>query len=125
MSLPEGIVLEESYVLGIHIEPYRLRLNMDFVLAQGHPLYRYPESGDFACYRKGALILNQFREISWHASGLRPSVDAAGDYDYGTVDEFHQGGNFWKFVGDWGVLIVTGGELLVDFGEILPTDHAS
>lgn len=116
MSDIEHLVLEDSYVLGIAIEPYRIEFAMDFVLAPRHPKYIAPGLGD-KCYRRGMIRVLGFRTLIWHASNLKPSTDASGEQDYGCLDEMALDGESATFRGDWGEIVVTDGTLAVILSE--------
>lgn len=109
------LILEDSYVLGISIEPYRLEFLMDFVLAPEHPHYQAPAAGEQECFRRGVIRIVDFRTIVWRASNLRPSTDASGELDYGFLDEFEIEEGLATFRGDWGEIEVEQGRLVVGF----------
>lgn len=113
MLLPDGIVFEDSYVLGIRVEPYCVVVAMDFVLKPEHPMYRPPRADERSCFREGRIDIRGFERISWDASGYSPSTDARGEQDFGSLDEFTKVGDAWRLSGDWGDLVVSGGEMLV------------
>lgn len=108
----EHIVLENSYVLGVNIEPYRVEFRMDFVLAPQHPRYEPPKVGEQECYRRGVIRVVDFRTLVWRASTLKPSADAAGELDYGCLDEMVKRDAQVVFLGDWGQIEVSEGQLI-------------
>jgi len=111
------LVLEESYVLGISVEPYRLQFSMDFVLAPEHPKYSPPMPGEVECYRRGTIRVFDFRVLTWRVSNVKPSTDAAGEIDYGCLDEMLVDGGLLTFRGDWGDIEVSEGRLAVLLDE--------
>lgn len=113
MPIPRGILFEDSYVLAIGVEPYRVVLAMDFVLTPEHPMYRPPRAGERACFRRGRIEIGKFRCISWDATGFGPSTDAKGEMDFGLLDELAKIEDTWRLSGDWGELVVSGGEMSI------------
>lgn len=110
----EHLSLEDSYVLRISIEPYRLELRMDFALTPAHPWYELPRAGEQECYRKGVLRVVNFEAVVWRASNLKPSIDATGELDYGCLDEMIEIEGSLKLRGDWGEIEVTGGQPILN-----------
>lgn len=113
MLLPNGILFEDSYVLSISAEPYKVVFAMDFVLTSEHPSYCPPRPGERACFRKGKIEIGKFRRLLWDASGYSPSTDAEGELDFGSLDEIVKIDDVWRLSGDWGSLEVSGGEMSV------------
>lgn len=111
------LVLEDSYVLGISVEPYRLEFRMDFALAPEHPKYEVPKASEQECYRRGAIRVVDFCKLTWSASNLRPSTDATGEPDFGCLDQMLTKDGQVGFSGDWGNIEVDQGKLTVSFDE--------
>lgn len=111
------LVLENSYVLGITIQPYRVQFDMDFVLTPEHPKYASPSSGETECYRRGVMRICNFRSVAWRASNLKPSTDATGQQDYGCLDELVMDGRLVVLRGDWGEVEIIDGQLTVRLDE--------
>jgi hypothetical protein len=107
----DHLALEESYVLGISMSPYRLELDMDFVLTPEHPSYHAPGPAEQECYRRGVIRIENFRRVIWNASNIQPSTDANGEADYGNLDNFHVKGDLISLSGDWGEIEIYGGSL--------------
>ena len=117
MSSLSHLVLEDSYVLGIVIEPYHVTFMMDFVLAPQHPDYSPPPRDESECYRRGTLRIVDFQTVSWRAANLKPSIDATGEKDYGHLDHVSFEGDLISLRGDWGDIDISGGRLLVLLDE--------
>jgi hypothetical protein len=113
MQNPIGLSLEESYVLAIRIEPYRVVFTMDFVLTPEHPMYRPPLAGERACFRRGLIAIRNFQRLAWDSTGYSPSTDASGELDFGTLDRIVNLDGMWMLSGDWGDLQVNGGEISI------------
>lgn len=120
MPLPNGILFEDSYVLAISVEPYRVVCAMDFLLTPEHPMYCAPRIGERACFRRGRIEIGNFRRILWDATGYTASTDANGEVDFGTLDDFVEIGDAWKLSGDWGDLVVSGGEISISIDSQEP-----
>ena len=111
MAIPTNIRFDESYVLELRLEPYRLFLRMDFALGSSHPKYAAPDSDERECFRRGSIEIANFHKATWHASGIRTTHDATGEIDFGRLDEFAVSGEVWQLTGDWGVIELEGGKL--------------
>lgn len=109
----EHFLLDESYVLGIHVRPYQIELAIDFALSPNHPSYRVPPAMEYQCYRRGILRVTGFRSLTWHATGTRPSTDKSGESDYGCIDQIVLSGRTTTLRGDWGEIQIESGELMI------------
>ena len=82
------IYLEDSYILAVDLDSSKLSMDMEFVLREGHPLWRPPNPDEHYCYQRGKLVFKQVHDmtperIDWHCV---PARDASGEIDYGNVD---------------------------------------
>ncbi|MGW7202903.1 hypothetical protein [Streptomyces sp. NPDC054837] len=74
----ENVCLEDSYVLGITVQPAVLLLRLDLLLP-GHPQYRAPLPGERACFRQATVTFSSVRDLHWTGQGvIKPAVDASG-----------------------------------------------
>lgn len=78
--------LEDSWVLDVAAHPGELQLRLDFVLRESHPAFSRPKPGEQYCYRRGILHFREVRGLTWQGQGIKPSRDATGELDYGSVD---------------------------------------
>lgn len=101
------IYLEDSWVLDVVAEPAVLRFKMELVLREGHPSYHPPKPGEQYCYLPGRLIFRQATSLSWEGPSVRPAVDATGEKEYGSVDEFRVEAGGYRLIGDFGDIHVT------------------
>lgn len=110
------IYLEDSWVLNVVAEPATLAFKMEFVLREGHPNYRPPKLGEQYCYMPGLLIFPRVTSLSWEGPSVRPAVDATGEEDYGSVDEFRVEDGGYRLIGDFGDIRVSSAapEVLLD-----------
>jgi len=116
-QIPTNILFSSSYVLALRIEPYFLELKMDFALTPEHLAYITPSSREQECYARGRLLLQGFLNIEWTATGNLPSHDAAGEVDFGSLDEFVQVGGGWLLSGDFGSIRLEGGDLAISLDD--------
>jgi hypothetical protein len=114
MDIPADIVFSESYVLGLSVEPYLVRLLMDFVLAPEHPSYAHPRVNEQECYRRGEIRVRGFRRVTWDARGILPSHDSSGEFDFGNLQEPRRVGDPLRLSGDWGTISIVGGEFHIE-----------
>ena len=87
------------------------------MLTEEHELFSEPRVGENACYRRGEIFLRGFARVTWNATGVLPSEDASGEFDYDNFHKFEHVENCWIMVGDWGEIEVTGGALDIKFIE--------
>lgn len=105
----DNILLEDTFVLGWHQTSGSLTFNVLASLLQSHPEASAPLTGEWACYRPGAI---EFSGVS-SVSGLLPqesvpsTKDPDGSADYGCIDEFSlvRPGEY-RIVGEFGVVMV-------------------
>lgn len=101
--------LEDSWVLNIAVEPGgRVRLDLDLVLTESHPLYRGAPEGEQYDYRRAVLTFSGAKRTVWTHSLLRPSTDASGSNDWGHIDSLLTNGETYRLEGDWGDMEITG-----------------
>ena len=107
-SIPalENIYLEDNWVLSISAQPGSLVLVIDLVLRDQHPAYRTPSPGDQYCYRRGILRFDGVTMLSWSGQGAPPAVDATGQPDFGSFDQFEVEGAGCRLSGDFGLIEV-------------------
>ena len=113
----EEIVLEESYVLGLHAEPGELTFEVDFVLTRRHPAYVEPAASEVECFRRGALRFRGVERLLWAKQGAVPARDAAGEIDFGHIDTFEWENRDYALGGDWGEIEVRAAGVEVAFVE--------
>lgn len=101
------IYLENSWVLNVAAEPGTLKFTMEFVLREDHPDYRSPKQGEKFCYLPGLLIFRHVTTLSWDGPSVHPAVDANGEKDYGSVDQFRIETSGYRLIGDFGDIHVT------------------
>ncbi|MEU4383698.1 hypothetical protein [Promicromonospora sp. NPDC023805] len=101
----EGVYLEDSWVLGVHLEPGLAVLEVDVVLTESHPQYTAPSAGEQFCYRRAQIRFEEVSSVCWTGQGLvKAAVDATGERDFGSIDEFEVDGDSFSLEGDFGRL---------------------
>jgi len=111
------LVLEESFVLGIRVEPSRATFEVEFVLTPDHPAYTPALSGERECFRQGWIRFFGVQRLLWENQGRRPAIDATGTVDYGHIDSFASNGDIFRLDGDWGTMELTADRVEVDLGK--------
>lgn len=107
----EDVYLEDSWILGIHVEPGSVAFDVEVVLLETHPLYSPPGPEEQYCYRRGTIIFHQVAEVNWTGQGVVvPAVDASGEQDFGSIDEFELADGSYALEGDFGRLVVRSAE---------------
>ncbi|MCP1444011.1 hypothetical protein J3D54_003143 [Pseudomonas sp. GGS8] len=103
--------LEDSYVLSIDEIEGSLIFELEAVLTKNHPQYEEPKNGEQYCYRKVLLRFFSADSIEWLDRRLIGFVDRTGDLDYGNIDSFVKDDGAYILSGDWGRVIIRGGEV--------------
>jgi len=113
----EHIALEESYVLDVTAKPGELVVTLDIALAPDHEKYTSPPPDEVECYKRGTLKFTGVRLLGWHYEGIRPSIDATGEADYGNVDVFHWTADHYQLEGSFGTLDLTASKVAITFDD--------
>lgn len=100
------LILEESYVLHVEATPAQLVFSMELALSDKHPDYQPPGPDSYLCYRRGTLILSGVSRLLWEDQGAKPSYDATGEVDHGTIDYLRFEDGRYEVGGDVGQLVV-------------------
>lgn len=103
-SLPgfEHVLLEESYVLDIEVQPGLVEFTVELLLLPEHPEYRAPVPGERACFRDATITFPSVRALHRTGQGARPARDASGTLDFGSVDSMTGTDDGYRVLGDWG-----------------------
>lgn len=84
----EHVYFEDSWILGLTFDADQLCFTCDLVLLDSHPQYSAPRDGEQYCYLRGELTFDGVTELHWLASGVMKGVDATGETDLGSFDQF-------------------------------------
>ena len=106
-------VLENSYVLGVHLGVNWAVIELDACLSNEHPEGTAKSHDEWAAFRPLQLWFKQASiESVW--SGAKASLDADDTWDYGEIDRFelHEDGRF-EIEGEFGRLRGTAREIYV------------
>ena len=99
----ENVYLENGWVLDVRAEPCRLMLDVEIVLLESHLAYSEPVAGEQYCYLRGSIRFERVSELNWSGQGISvPAVDASGERDFGSIDEFTVGDGAYVLEGDFG-----------------------
>ncbi len=85
----DGIMWEDTWLLGWHRAPTRLILLVDVSLWPGHPAYQKPQPGEWTCYKRGRLVFEAVSSVEGlpsNESGTPPYADANGERDFGSIN---------------------------------------
>lgn len=128
MTIPgfEDVYLEDSWVLAVRAEPGSVVLDIECVLLRAHPFYSPPAPGQQHSYRRGALRFSQVAAVSWtEQDTVTPSVDASGEHDLGSVDEFEVHDGSYLLMGDFGRLEIWSARPVLELsGGIAPAPRS-
>lgn len=116
-SIPgfEAIYLEDSWVLDIHAGPGRVVFEMELVLKEVHPAYSLPRPGEQFCYQRGKIRFENVESLNWTRQILvKPAVDATGERDFGSIDDFGIEQGAYALEGDFGRLEIASSPPAVD-----------
>lgn len=103
----EQLYLEDSWITAIQIDTDSVRIDADIVLRENHPSYTSPLPGEKYCYRSGVICFQNVSSVDWRGRGAPAAVDASGERDFGSFDEFHVlNKNQYVLSGDFGKLVV-------------------
>lgn len=111
----EGLYLEDSWVLSVVAQPGVLELVVDLVLHESHPSYRPPSADEQYCYRRGVVRFERVSKLTWEERGGVPSIDAAGEMDYGSIDALRSTENGYLLEGGFGRVAVSSVAPVVEF----------
>lgn len=104
-----SILLEESWVLGIHSNPGEIRFDMRFALMPDHPEYSAPAREHRFDFRSGVLEFHGVTESTWRTQGAAPDSNREGQLDYGHIDSMAFRDSHFALQGAWGELTFTAG----------------
>ena len=102
----EDLYLEDSWLLEIRPGEETLTISADLVLRESHPAYRTPRSGEQYCYRAGLITFDEVTALSWTDRSHMPAIDASGEEDLGSFDQFEVEDGWYVLTGDFGRIVV-------------------
>ncbi len=113
------VLLENSYVLNVTVEPGLVSVEAHLVLLAEHHSYSLPKDRESQCFRLGHLRFEKPTSVGWVMPVVRPAIDRTGEIDWGGVDHFEIDDDTYELVGDFGRLAIVGGSVHV---EIAPAE---
>jgi hypothetical protein len=103
-----GVLLEDSYVLGISESSEEVVFHLDAVLTPEHPAYHPPRPGDQYCYANRSLVFPDVTRVVWLKRNINHYTDASGEEDLGNIDILTVDGDTFVAEGDWGAVRISG-----------------
>jgi hypothetical protein len=111
----ENIYLEDSYVLSINANTISIKILLEAVLTENHPLYTPALSGEQYCYRQMTVYFPHPQTYDLVLNNISAIADPDGSVDYGNIDVFFMADDKYYLRGEWGeVTIVSDPPRLVD-----------
>jgi hypothetical protein len=111
----ENIYLEDSYVLSINANTISIKILLEAVLTENHPLYTPALSGEQYCYRQMTVYFPHPQTYDLVLNNISAIADPDGSVDYGNIDDFFMADDKYYLRGEWGELtIVSDPPRLVD-----------
>jgi hypothetical protein len=83
-----GVLLEDSYVLGISESPEHVVFHLDAVLTPEHPAYHSPRPGEHYCDAKGSLTFPDVTGVVWLKRSSSRYTDASAKWISETSTSF-------------------------------------
>ncbi|MDU9405102.1 hypothetical protein RTH46_21680 [Pseudomonas sp. zfem004] len=111
--LLSDIYLEDSYVLAIDEGVNSLVFELEAVLTEKHSKYEKPQEGEYYCYRRVSLRFLNVGAFEWLDRRFLVFSDSSGESDYGNIDKFNGGDGWYALSGDWGAVVIRGGDIEV------------
>lgn len=115
-SIPgfEDVYLQDGWILSIRAEPGSVVLDLDVVLNEAHPAYAPPVPGEQYCYR-GTIRFERVESLTWTRQSLVvPALDASGEQDFGSINEFEIRRGQYAIEGDFSRLEITSSRPTMD-----------
>jgi len=112
----EHIYLEDSYVLGIEAKKASVKILLEAVLTEKHPLYSQPLSGERYCYRRMKIKFPKPQSYNLVPQNMSPIPNPDGSIDLGNIDNFFLANGKYHLLGEWGeiTLVSDSPELVID-----------
>lgn len=117
LKIFKGIDLSDSFVLYWELLDDRLSFDLEASIWPDSAYYSKPDKDEFTCYKRARLDILNIKSIQ----GLKEmkqvaySTDLSGEKDYGNIDSFTVDGEDIFLEGDFGEVIVNGGEIRFEF----------
>ena len=110
-----AVYLEDSFVLDVRQLRNKIEFALDLVLNDSHRNFQAPRDGKQYCYCRATLVFREVVCAEWKNLVFNGSKDAAGESDFGNIDELSLCDGVYSLSGDWGELRVRAGALSVEF----------
>lgn len=100
----QGVMLEDSWVLGWLQSDDALVFELEASLWPGHACYQQPKTNEWACYKRAQLIFEGVTSVEGllDQSVVKFTVDPDGSKDYGCIESLQQSNGCFKIEGNFG-----------------------
>lgn len=76
-----------------------------------------PAVGEQYCYPRAILRFDRVTTLSWSEQGTPPAMDATGQPDFGSFDQFKVEGEKYRLSGDFGLIIIESDPPVLELAE--------
>ncbi|WP_077286396.1 hypothetical protein [Cognaticolwellia aestuarii] len=119
MNRLKGIDLADSFVLSWSVDD-TFSIVIEASVWPESKFYFKPPNGEYTCYRKAILIFSGFSQCVGvrEMSSCIATRDLDGSLDYGNIDSFKKTDNGYEISGDFGDIVVLGGDFSLTYLQI-------
>jgi len=121
MSQPlfDGVMIQDTWVLGWHHEPGRLVFDVEASLWPGHPDYEPPRPGEWTCYKPAQLVFDGVQAVEGLLeTAVAPrGTDADGSQDFGSLSELKAEPGGYVIAGDFGTVRIKADSIKLEIGD--------
>jgi len=112
MNIFKGIDLFDSFVTSWQIEGNDLSFEIEFSIWPESSCYSEPKENEYTCYKTGVLKFSGWSNVRGllQQSGVSPTKDPDGSFDYGNIEYFTKSENEFEIHGEFGQVTISGGE---------------
>lgn len=118
MEFFKGIDLFDSFVTSWKLEDNDLSFELEISIWPESKFYSEPKEKQYTCYKTGILRFSRWSNVRGllQQSGVIPSIDPDGSFDYGNIEYFTKSENEFEIHGEFGQVIISGGEFGFEIG---------
>lgn len=116
IDLFKGIDLNDSFVLDWNQKVDQLTFEIEASIWPDSKYYRTPKSDAYTCYRRASLIFASIKSCTGllATEDVQATNDPDGSKDYGNIDSLESHDGSFTITGEFGVVVIQGGELRFD-----------
>ena len=118
MDIFKGIDLFDSFVTSWKFENGDLSFEIELSIWPESKFYSEPKANEYTCYKTGVLKFSRCSSVKGllQQSEVRSSIDPDGSADYGNIEYFTKSQNEYEIHGEFGQVIISGGEFCFEIG---------